>query len=463
MEAGEPFIGVQCMPQSVFDEGAGHMLDFMREQGGINTLCISTHVLHGGGGRYPEKEADHGVPRVDPVNQPLARVWIPHDDANYPGTSLRMPQPSADEAEYGGVDVLDAVIAPAHERGMKVYARHLEGFHEPLWELFPQFRAVGQVDVYGEVHEAPCWHHPEYRAFWHGYVRDLLARYAVDGLYLGSERDAPFGPLFHGGSAPTCFCDHCRAKAREQGIDPDRVREGMTRLHRLMIDPAAPEAGMLASILRVWLRYPETLAWETLQSRAKWSLFGELYKFAKETRPELEIGWHLPMYPLNHDLFNRAGWDYREIGENCDFIKLSTYFDVNAARLHDQLPNLRRYYLRDFPTDADAYRFLQSVLNMDRQTEPSWEQAESSPFSPAYVRHEVRRLVEGVRGVAKAYSGIGVNIPNDDIIHKPKWVYDAARASLEAGADGLLLSREYHFMTRECLNAARDAVRDWMG
>lgn len=86
-----PFVGVQVAPHSVYDEGAANMLDFMAKEGGIDTICISTHVLNGGSER-PSQDllADHGVPHPAVTGRPLAKVWIPHNDANFRGTTLRM-------------------------------------------------------------------------------------------------------------------------------------------------------------------------------------------------------------------------------------------------------------------------------------------------------------------------------------------------------------------------------------
>lgn len=455
------FTGVQCMPQSVFDEGVENMLDFMQQEGGIDTVCISTHVMHGGGGRpSPADQADHGVPKTPNTDKPLARIWIPYEDANFEGTSLRMPQGTPETEDLGGKDVLEAILEPAHRRGMKVYARHLEGFHYPLLQYFPVFEKVRQLNCLGERVEAPCWNHPEYRAFWYGYVRDVLKRYPVDGLYLGAERDAPFGPLFHAATPAVCFCEHCAERARKSNIDVARAREGMQKLTRLMQTKELPLDGMFINILRLWMKYPETMAWETLQAESKWSLFAELYHFGKAVRGEIPIGWHLPMYPLNHDIFSRAGWEYDKIAQNCDFIKPSLYFDVNAARLYDAIPKMQQHYLRDF-TNKEVYEFFQTIFNMDKSAEPTYEESETNPFSPKYVYHEAKRAADKCKGLARVYGGIGVNVPNEDIDQKPEWVYHAAKAALEAGCDGLLLSREYHYMTKGSLNAAKKAVQEF--
>lgn len=456
-----PFIGVQVAPNSVFDEGPDHMLDFMQKEGGINTVCVSTHTLQGGSERpAAAAQADHGVPRVSDGQKPLTQVWLPFERRFYQGTSLGMPPGDRNAEELAGSDVLDAVIVPAHARGMKVYARHLEAFHEAVYQRFPAFAKVRQIDAYGQPSPAPCWNHPEYRAFWRGYVRHVTNRYEVDGLLLGAERDASLEPMLHHGEAPRCFCTHCRAGARKRGVDAERAREGLARIHALVKANENPLDGLLTSILRVMLRHPEVLAWETFQNDSKWSLYAELRALAKRTNPRLEVGWHLPMYPLNHDLFTRASWDYAELAKTCDFLKPSVYYDVNAARLHGTVGELgSRGYLREFGKH-EIYDFFLTALGLDRAKEPTYERSRTEPFSADYVLRETRRCVQGVAGAAKVYAGIAVDIPHQRIVHQPKWCYEAARAAFSGGADGLLLSREYHFMRKESLNEVRRALRD---
>ena len=50
-------------------------------------------------------------------------------------------------------------------------------------------------------------------------------------------------------------------------------------------------------------------------------------------------------------------------------------------------------------------------MDVDPETEPSFEEAATGRFSSAWVRKEVRRCVEGVARRSKVYSGIGIDIP----------------------------------------------------
>jgi len=78
------------------------------------------------------------------------------------------------------------------------------------------------------------------------------------------------------------------------------------------------------------------------------------------------------------------------------------------------------------------------------------------------VKEEIGRCVAAVQGRSKVYAGVGVDVPHPRIQPVTReQQYQATQAALAAGADGLLLSREYHLMSRATLNATRDAVRDF--
>jgi hypothetical protein len=88
-------------------------------------------------------------------------------------------------------------------------------------------------DVYGKATNVACWNHPEYRAWWNATVIDLFRTYNLDGFQWGAER---MGPLMNAilpwnDAAPTCFCEHCVARGRAKGVDPERARTGFEELH----------------------------------------------------------------------------------------------------------------------------------------------------------------------------------------------------------------------------------------
>ena len=65
-------------------------------------------------------------------------------------------------------------------------------------------------------------------------------------------------------------------------------------------------------------------------------------------------------------------------------------------------------------------------------------------------------------GKAKIYSGIGIDIPgnNQTFSSTPEGVYEAVRKAFEAGASGVLISREYDEMRLPNLRAVGPALRE---
>jgi hypothetical protein len=358
-------------------------------------------------------------------------------------------------------DAMAELLQAAHERGVTVHARFLEGFGAVTCGLIPGYERVLGADVYGERTAKPCWHHPAYRAWWLATVEDLVTHYALDGLYLGPERDGPLGPVLHDAGAPTCFCEHCCAAARARGVDPERAREGWRKLHRLVKSEERPTDGMLVSILRLWIAYPEILGWEKLQSDGKWDLHAALAGKARSLRPGLRFGLHICMYSLAHDLFARATTDYARLADFVDYVKPSLYTDVNAARLHRSNRVLRQHLWRDLDAEL-LHEFLYAVMGYDPQSEPDYEGSATGRFGPSYIRREIQRIKAAVDGRADVYSGLGVDVPHADLPPvRAEFLRQAVTASFEAGADGLLLSREYQYMRRESLAAVREAVDEW--
>jgi hypothetical protein len=236
-------------------------------------------------------------------------------------------------------------------------------------------------------------------------------------------------------------------------------------LHRLAQQAKAgtvPVDGMLVSLLRLWVQYPEILGWERVQAEGKWSLHAELSGTTKQARAGTQFGLHICMYGLMWDLFGRASTDYSRLSTFADYIKPSVYFDVNAARMHNFISHSGGKVLwRDLQPQT-ALALLYGAMGFDGNAEAGWPDLERARCSPAYVRREISRCVAGCAGQAQVLSGIGVDIPHGKLgLIEPSRVREAATASLEAGADGLLLSREYAFMRDETLAAAGDAVRAW--
>jgi hypothetical protein len=467
---GEAFVGVQIAPHNFFDEGLDHCLDLLQDTAHVNALLTYSHSYHGYGlgGNMRTLAQDHGVPVKDPEGRRLPHVWVDTHEQYYGGTMLRHRRDTGRE-EYADRDIFAELIEPAHRRGMKVIPRILEGSGQHLARYLPNWIKVLSLDVYGRIHHLPCWNNPDYRGWWLSTVEDLFKSYPVDGLQWGAERVGPLPGLLFRGHVPSCFCDHCRSRNRAHGVDPLRAREGYRRLYELISGVAEGKAhpvdGVLVTVLRLLLHYPEILAWEQQWRMAQEELFQQIYGVAKTIRPDAHVGRHIDHQQSTWDTIYRAEVSYSDIADYCDFIKPILYHDIAGPRIKQwHLGRMHKRLMADVSLETGLSLF-HAIMGYDPEAEPSLDEMDKKGFSPDYVFRETRRTVAGAAGKAKVYPGIGFDVPldNEHFYSAPENVYQAVLKAFEAGADGVVASREYHEMRIDNLRAFGRAVGDAVG
>jgi hypothetical protein len=390
-------------------------------------------------------------------------------DAYYADTFLRHPR-FDESVEYAGRDVLDTLIEPARERGIKLYARILEGFGPELAALIPNWPKALDVDVYGRIHQRPCWNNPNYRNWWLGTVEDLFKSYPLDGLQFGAERVGPLSGVLFRGLTPTCFCEHCQGRNRAKGIDPARAQEGYRKLYEfikgLEAGESLPPDGILVTALRLMLRYPEILAWEYQWRQAKEEIAAQVYGAVKAIDPDAQVGRHVDHQGSTYDIIYRAEVSNAEMAAYCDFIKMIAYHDISGPRIRWwYLQRAKERILRELSLEQSLELFY-DVMGYDKTVEPSVDELDERGFSPEYVYRLTKRFVDGVEGQVPIYTGLGFDVPWsrgdrwDHFPSDPRTVYQATLKALEAGAQGIVISREYDEMRVPNLEAVGRALED---
>jgi hypothetical protein len=101
------------------------------------------------------------------------------------------------------------------------------------------------------------------------------------------------------------------------------------------------------------------------------------------------------------------------------------------------------------------------MFGYDKKSEPTVEQLDKRGFSADYVYRETKRSVASAAGKTKIYTGIGFDVPwgPATFTGDPEDVYRAVLNAFEAGASGIVVSREYEEMRLENLKAVGRAVR----
>jgi hypothetical protein len=348
---------------------------------------------------------------------------------------------------------------------MDLFAWDLNNPSPTLARNSASYAALGEVDLNGKRTTNPCFNNPDYRAYLNGKIESLLIGYPelVDGVAWGCERMGPLDGILQGSAGATCFCPFCQAKAKGLGISMERAQAGFREIGQLFraTSDQVPD-GYFTSFWRLLLKYPEILSWETLWTDSFQEAQAELYKLGKSIAPQKPFGFHL-MQNMTFSPFYRAEEDYTKRKDYADFLKLATYNNAGGPRMAAYLNNLSHTVFHD----AQPQEFLALYYKMMNYQEAPYDQLGARGLSPDYVAKETKRALAGVAGETKIYPGIDIDVPilgagpaATDKRTQPDDVKHALQAAFAAGADGVVLSREYVEMWLANLTAAGDTLRE---
>ncbi len=458
-----PLIGIQVGAVSFVDEGVDEVLDIFAEKAGVNALFLATQSF------------DRGVQG----RQVPGRSWPGHgpdapDDHSGGSYIAQHPELYSDgvigayrarDAEIGGFDVLEHVLPAAHARDQAVYAFLLENTHSGLTRAVPRWTRVLQVDARGRLDSDACLRNPSYVTWWLSVIEDHLRSHPLDGLMFGSERGGPLGNVLgRGGFARKgtayCFCPHCENAAARRGLDAGRARAGYRALEELVATAGGAQPNgdsAFVRFLRLLGRYPEILAWDQLWHDGYRELQAKIYGAAKFLAPEVQVGWHL----WHHNSFSplhRAHTDFTELPGVVDFVKPVLYNDCGGYRLQHHVRALASGVFAGVG-EQTLFDLFRAVLGYDEDV--ALGELHATGLSADYVFREVARSVQALSGSVKVYPGLDVNVSSPPHVRQttPESLTASLTAALDAGADGVILSRKYSEMTHENLDAVGRALR----
>ena len=283
-----------------------------RNARGVNTLFLAVFT-------YGRGIAGRQIP-----GQPLPDHGKQEYDLNFHGGNFATPHPQyykntvikdTRAPDHGNLDILAEVLPAARKRGMKVICWLEDVFRTDL----PNIQKVQERDLYGRNAETLCVNNPDYRNFFTGLVEDYTRSYEIDGIMWGSERQGALSdslgathdtPPIDPGNV-TCFCEFCRSKAKERGINVDRARQGFLELEKFVRSARSgkrPVDGYYVQFWRILLRYPEVAAWEMLFTDGLRETYAAIYKTVKTAKPACAGGLaHLAQQFLQSHLSRGTG------------------------------------------------------------------------------------------------------------------------------------------------------------
>jgi hypothetical protein len=245
----------------------------------------------------------------------------------------------------------------------------------------------------------------------------------------------------------------------------EQARRGFTKLYEFisscLADGDRPNDGYYITFLRIILEYPEILAWEYQWHQAKEEIAQLIYGTIKSIKAEAQVGWHV-YHRVTWEPIYRAEMDYAAIANYSDWIKPVVYHDIAGVRIRTlHIEKLKRTILREI-SEQDSLNFHYDILGYEKTIEPNFEEMTPTGLSPDFVYRETKRCVDAVGGRVPVYAGVGFDIPTNGnpVRSTPERVYQAVYKAFEAGASGLIVSREYDEMRIPNLEAVGRAVKD---
>jgi hypothetical protein len=470
LAAGKPrtLIGIQVGGHSLLDEGIDHCLDTIQSTCQANAIFLYSHSYYAAHGRSPELYADHGLPIKDERKRKITRVWLRHHAEAFKGTSLAMPEPSD---EYGDRDLFAEMVTACKKRNLHLYARILEPDLTKLQGRVVNAEKAMSIGLDGKLSPQPCRNNPEWIAWWDALVSDTMKSYPLDGFQWGAERQGPLSSVLWKGEVPFCFCQHCDARAKREGIRPERAKQGFTELHSLITKlrsgGQAPADGVFTNVMRLLMKFPEILAWDYQWRAALEDQGKRTHARVKTARPSAQVGRHFDHQNTSWDALFLAQWSYADVAPYADFIKPILYHDILAPRLLEwHLNELKRGPLSEISLQQ-SLELHYALRGYDAKLQPRLSELPTRGMDPEYVGIETKRIVDTVQGRCAVIPGIGVDVPNTmpgapnggKLPSDQTALHSAITEAFEAGAKGILISREYDEMRIESLRTIGETLR----
>jgi len=455
-------IGVQFPPHSFYTEGIDHVLDLVQETVGANLIS----VLPGFNPNFFQADklplVDHGVeaPRYE------SKIRPPQDRRYFEHLNIQPPRQEGDDVDFR--DIFSDLHEPVKQRGMQLFARLVppHGFSRDV----PGSHSFCEIDAHGIRQKRGCLNHPDFNAYVLAIIEEMVGSHPwLDGWTYFQEWHGPLDQILgkRGEGAvnsASCFCEFCREKASRRGIDPERAATGYRALQALADETHAaterPVEGWFIQFWRLFMEYPEVFAWEKFWWESLHEHRARIYGMIKSQHPKMNVGWHVH-HAISLSISGRAGLDYRRMLPYSDHIKPVIYHACMGHRLRNhQMRGYAQSLFKDLPWPTYLEAFY-AIMGFDPKEAPApeaFDQPKVGSLGPQYVGLETRRAVEAAAGRVPVWAGIGFDVIDGE--DDPETIYRCTKAAFVNGADGLLVSREYHEMQMPHLEAVGSAVRE---
>jgi hypothetical protein len=181
-----------------------------------------------------------------------------------------------------------------------------------------------------------------------------------------------------------------------------------------------------------------------------------LYGTGKSLAPEKPFGFHV-MQNVTFSPFCRAVEDYNRLKHYTDFVKVASYNNAGGGRMARYVERMCTTVFADTKPD----HLLPLYYDVMGYQEGSYVDIQKDGLSTRYLKEETQRAITGTGGQVAVYASVDIDVPVEPGGHRvtPENVANEIETAFDAGAQGVVLSREYTEMWLANLAAAGDTTR----
>jgi hypothetical protein len=348
-------IAASLYPWDLADEGMSHIAGELISRCGVNSLYL-VGVMHFEKRPLTSLFYTHNRERKFylPEN---SRVYYRVDEKNFKNTKLK---PRYSEREFlKGTDWLDVLIKEGRARGTKTGIELSHTIFDTGIAL-KEHPEMLQRNVLGElINDAQgllCSNHPDVHEYQRAMFYDVVKNHDVDliqtCLLTFSQGNAVKGPWFFdtwmdvnranlgsllGLATGGCFCESCRAKAKEWGFDWERITGDMLRLYKIAL--ATPyrfqdylmennlTLGSNVTESMLLYEYPGLAEFFAFRIKSITALFKDIYASVHEAKKDIDFRYN------NHVRFPEySGISFKDIAPYVDSVRDSDYSEQTGAK-----------------------------------------------------------------------------------------------------------------------------------
>ncbi len=307
---------------------------------GCNSLLFFTSLYHG------YRLLLRRYPRQAIYSLETDRVFYKPDLALYGDCPVK-PERSCDAGER---DYVAALSAACRAEGIRFSALIPMCAGERIAQTWP---ALAVTNLYGSKDRLfLCYNNPDVRKYRLAMVRDIVGRYDIDAVMMDKipqtmlELSALSGlfdtPLRTVGSF--CFCDHCKRRAGQSGLDLEEVRAKALEIadRSLRIPPyvVAALSDQLAGDTEIpLLLLEEPLLYRMLEFRFETAVefVAEVRNLAKQLRPGIAVqAAFVPPSHIGHDMTAPRSWltvqSYKKYRDVVDELLCVVHWGADVVR-----------------------------------------------------------------------------------------------------------------------------------